>query len=259
MVCQGGERLGDKSSAASTVRRSAFEGELLQHLLAQVLTQRSDRRHQLANSRDASGLPPEKFPQQIPKRRSIGCTDTQPATGPVQITFEPNRAQGPRPASVQAPGVTVAIQHIRQSAHQLPLLPVPLREAVRRDVVPRSLQLEEPGDAPRCLHRVIRTHPGLGQGILRMKARTQLPARPECLHQLRHRQADGRLRVADPQTLPALGPKVRHESPYPLLRHFVPSKLWTRTVDHRRHSLLEAKGPAQCARGAREGHERRVP
>jgi hypothetical protein len=36
-----------------------------------------------------------------------------------------------------------------------------------------------------------------------------------------------------------------------------PSKLWTRAVDHRRHSLLEAKGPAQCARGAREARTAR--
>lgn len=56
-----------------------------------------------------------------------------------------------------------------RSAHQLPLLPVPLREAVGRDVVPWRLQFQEAGDAPRCLHRIVRTHPGLGQGILRMK------------------------------------------------------------------------------------------
>lgn len=107
----------------------------------------------------------------------------------------------------------------------------------------RGLQLEEAGNAPRCLHRVIRTHPGLGQGVLRMKARTQLPTHPECLDQLRHRQADGRLPVADPQTLPALGSKVRHESLYPLLRHRAPSKLWTRTVDHHRHRPPR-RGPA---------------
>lgn len=69
-----------------------------------------------------------------------------------------------------------------RSAYQLPLLPVPLREAVGRDVVTWRLQLQEAGDAPLCLHRVVRTHPGLGQRILRMKARTQLPARPECFH-----------------------------------------------------------------------------
>jgi hypothetical protein len=38
-----------------------------------------------------------------------------------------------------------------------------------------------------------------------------------------------------------------------------PSELWTRTVDHRRPSLLEVKRPAQWARGAREGHGQRVP
>ncbi|MBB5104929.1 hypothetical protein FHS40_004022 [Streptomyces spectabilis] len=117
--------------------------------------------------------------------------------------------------------------------------------------MPWRLQFQEAGDAPRCLHRVVRTHSGLGQGMLRMKARTQLPARPECFHQLRHRQADGRLRVADPQTLPALGSKVRHESPYPFVRHLAPLQAVDVDGGYRRHSLLEARGPAQCARGAR--------
>jgi hypothetical protein len=163
VVRQGGERLGIPPPAARTVRRSAFESELLQHLLSQVLAQRSNRQHQLADIGDALGLPPEKFPQGIPKRRSVDLVGTQPVAGPVQITFEPNRAERPRTAPIKAPGVTVAVQHVEQPTHQLPLLPVPLRETVRRHVVPGGFELEEAGDAPRCLHRVVRTHRASGK------------------------------------------------------------------------------------------------